>query len=304
VPDPYHVWLSEIMLQQTVVATVIPYYTRFLAAYPSIEDLAIAPLDDILALWAGLGYYARGRNLHACAKAVAALRGFPREVAALRLLPGIGPYTASAIAAIAFSLPALPVDGNVERVAARLFAITAPMPAAKPAIAQAATRLLADADARAAPSDFAQALFDLGATICVPKAPRCLACPWAGHCAGHKAGIAASLPARAKKPARPHRTGIAYALIDGAGQVLLMRRPPTGLLGGMLGLPEAPPAPANWQDAGTIGHVFTHFSLTLRVQTARTDALPADAVRAPARTAPLPSLMRKALDAALLRLEA
>jgi A/G-specific adenine glycosylase len=134
VPDPYHVWLSEIMLQQTVVATVIPYYTRFLAAYPSIEDLAIAPLDDILALWAGLGYYARGRNLHACAKAVAALRGFPREVAALRLLPGIGPYTASAIAAIAFSLPALPVDGNVERVAARLFAITAPMPAAKPSI--------------------------------------------------------------------------------------------------------------------------------------------------------------------------
>jgi A/G-specific adenine glycosylase len=301
--DPYHIWLSEIMLQQTVVATVIPYYVRFLAAYPDIEALAAAPLDDILALWAGLGYYARGRNLHACAKAVAAFGGFPREVAALRQLPGIGPYTANAIAAIAFNQPVLPVDGNVERVSARLFAIATPLPAAKPALAAAAARLIDDPAAAAAPSDFAQALFDLGATICAPKAPRCLACPWAPHCAGHKAGIAASLPARAKKPARPHRTGTAYALIDTAGDVLLIRRPPSGLLGGMLGLPEAPPAAAAWQSAGAVEHVFTHFSLTLAVQVARVPALPAGAVRAPAATAPVPSLMRKALDAALVRLD-
>jgi A/G-specific adenine glycosylase len=291
------------MLQQTVVATVIPYYQRFLTNYPTVEALAAAPLDDILALWAGLGYYARGRNLHACAKAVAALCGFPRDVAGLRQLPGIGPYTANAVAAIAFGLPVLPVDGNVERVTARLFAIATPMPAAKPALAQAAATLLNDPDAAAAPSDFAQALFDLGATICAPKAPRCLACPWVQHCAAHKAGIAASLPARTKKPARPHRTGTAYALIDAAGDVFLIRRPPSGLLGGMLSLPETPPAAANWQRAGDVEHVFTHFSLTLTVQVARTKTLPADALRAPATTAPLPSLMRKALDAALVRLD-
>jgi A/G-specific adenine glycosylase len=146
-------------------------------------------------------------------------------------------------------------------------------------------------------------LFDLGATICAPKAPRCLACPWVQHCAAHKAGIAASLPARTKKPARPHRTGTAYALIDAAGDVFLIRRPPSGLLGGMLSLPETPPAAAKWQRAGDVEHVFTHFSLTLTVQVARTKTLPADALRAPAATAPLPSLMRKALDAALVRLD-
>jgi A/G-specific adenine glycosylase len=302
-PDPYHIWLSEIMLQQTVVATVIPYYQRFLDTYPTVEALAAAPLDDILALWAGLGYYARGRNLHACAKDVAALGGFPRDVAALRQLPGIGPYTANAIAAIAFGVPVLPVDGNVERVTARLFAITTPVPAAKPALAQAAARLLDDPAAAAAPSDFAQALFDLGATICAPKTPRCLACPWVRQCAAHKAGIAASLPARTKKPAKPHRTGTAYALIDAAGDILLIRRPPSGLLGGMLSLPETPPATAQWQQAGDVQHVFTHFSLTLTVQVARTKTLPEAALRAPAATAPLPSLMRKALDAALVRLK-
>ena len=284
------------MLQQTVVATVIPYYEKFLAAYPAIEQLGAAPVDEVLGMWAGLGYYARARNLHACAKAVAALGGFPRTIEGLRALPGIGPYTANAVGAIAFGLPALPVDGNIERVAARIFHIEAPLPAAKPAIAAAATQLMNDKAARAAPGDFAQALFDLGATICTPRSPACGICPWLGHCAAHAGGIAADLPRRAKKPARPRRTGIAYVLLDAADEVFLIRRPPRGLLGGMLALPEAPPVEAEWREAGAIEHVFTHFALTLSVRVAR-ETLPAGALSAPAATAPLPSVMRKALDA-------
>jgi A/G-specific adenine glycosylase len=285
------------MLQQTVVATVIPYYAKFLVAYPAIQNLAAAPVDEVLGLWAGLGYYARARNLHACAKAVAEAGEFPKTVEALRALPGIGPYTANAIGAIAFSLPVLPVDGNIERVAARIFAITAPIPAAKPIIAKAAEVFLSDSAARRAPGDFAQALFDLGATICVPLRPKCGICPWRGHCAAEQQGIAADLPLRAKKPERPRRTGIAYVLMDRTGDVFLIRRPPSGLLGGMLALPETPPMQANWQDAGDVKHVFTHFALTLSVKALRTKTLPKGALRAPAATAPLPSVMRKALDA-------
>jgi A/G-specific adenine glycosylase len=295
--DPYHVWLSEIMLQQTVVATVIPYYQKFLAAYPTIAALAAAPAEEVLGMWAGLGYYARARNLHACAQAVAARGDFPRDIEGLRALPGIGPYTANAVGAIAFGLPVLPVDGNIERVAARVFAITSPLPGAKPAIAAAAHTFMQDAAARAAPGDFAQSLFDLGATICTPKNPDCERCPWSGHCAGRGGGIAADLPARAKKPARPERTGIVFVLMDRADDVLLIRRPDKGLLGGMLALPESAPAPADWRDAGEIRHIFTHFGLTLAVRAARVPKLPDAALRAPAATAPLPSVMRKALDA-------
>jgi A/G-specific adenine glycosylase len=299
VADPYHVWLSEIMLQQTVVATVIPYFDKFLRRYPTIQHLAAAPLDDVLGQWAGLGYYARARNLHACAQAVTALGAFPRDLAGLRLLPGIGPYTAAAIAAIAFGIPALPVDGNIERVASRIFGITDPLPAGRPAIGRAAARLLEDPAARTHPGDFAQALFDLGAGVCTPRAPSCGRCPWLGACAGQAAGIAATLPARQPKTARPHRTGTAYVLLDAADDVLLIRRPPHGLLGGMLALPESPPAAADWRDAGAISHIFTHFSLALGVRAARVAVLPAAALRAPAATAPLPTVMRKALNAGL-----
>ena len=286
------------MLQQTVVATVRPYYAKFLAAYPRIEDLAAASVEEVCGHWAGLGYYARARNLHKCAQAVAALGAFPRSIEGLRALPGIGPYTANAIGAIAFGLPVLPVDGNIERVAARIFAIGTPIPAGKPEIAAAAQGFIQDKAAQAAPGDFAQALFDLGATICTPKSPDCAACPWRAQCRAHRQGIAASLPARRKKAEKPHRAGTAYALLDEAGDVLLIRRPPRGLLGGMLVLPEDPPVSARWREAGSIAHVFTHFTLTLNVFWARRKALPADALRAPAATAPLPSVMRKALDAA------
>ena len=269
------------MLQQTQVATVIPYYLKFLTAYPTIYALAAAPVDEVLGHWAGLGYYARGRNLHACAKQVSRLGGFPETYRELLALPGIGPYTAAAIGAIAFRLPLLPVDGNIERVAARIYAITAPIPAARTIIAKAASAFLGEAAARAAPGDFAQALFDLGATICTPRSPACALCPWIGSCRGQAQGIAASLPVRAPKLPRPKRTGAVYALLDEAGQVFLLRRPDKGLLGGMLALPETPPAAANWRIAGSIAHVFTHFSLTLEVHVARVKALP-PGVAAPA----------------------
>ncbi len=285
------------MLQQTVAATARPYYAKFLAAYPSVEALAAASVEEVCALWAGLGYYARARNLHECARLVAARGGFPADIAGLRALPGIGPYTASAIAAIAFGLPALPVDGNVERVTARIFAIREALPAAKPHIARAAAGMMTDADARAAPGDFAQALFDLGATLCTPRSPDCLICPWTAHCRGRALGLAASLPRKAAKAERPRRRGLAYVLLDARDDVLLWRRPPRGLLGGMLALPETPPVAAPWREAGEVTHVFTHFRLAMEVRAARVPALPDSALRAPAATAPLPSVMRKALDA-------
>jgi A/G-specific adenine glycosylase len=311
--DPYRVWLSEIMLQQTTVAAVLPYYERFLTRFPDVATLAAAPEDAVMAAWAGLGYYARARNLHACARAVAAVGGFPVTLDGLRALPGIGPYTAAAIGAIAFGLAVVPVDGNVERVASRVFALTESLPGARPALHAAAARLGEDAAARARPSDFAQALFDLGATLCTPAAPACALCPWRAGCAGHRRGIAATLPRRAAKPARPLRHGVQFWLADAAGRVLLRRRPPRGLLGGMTELPgtpwrEAPwsdeealahaPMRAEWRDLGRIRHVFTHFELDLRVFSARVPA-----IRAEGRLCPdsaleheaLPSVMRKCI---------
>lgn len=311
-PDPYRVWLSEIMLQQTTVAAVIPYYERFLTRFPNIAALAAAPEAEVMAAWAGLGYYARARNLHACARAVVARGGaFPPDIAGLRALPGVGPYTAAAIGAIAFGLPAVPVDGNVERVTSRVFAIAAPLPGAKPAVAAAAARLGADPAAQSRASDFAQALFDLGATVCTPAAPACGLCPWMAACAGRRAGIAAELPRKAPKPARPVRYGVHFWVQDEQGRVLLRRRPPQGLLGGMTELPGTPwraepwtpdewralaPLAAVWQAAGEVRHGLTHFELRIDVMRARVAQIDAegflraaDALDAEA----LPSVMRK-----------
>jgi A/G-specific adenine glycosylase len=302
------------MLQQTVVATVIPYFQRFVARYSTIQALAAAPEDEVLGMWAGLGYYARARNLIACARVVAAQGGFPETIEELRGLPGIGAYTAAAIGAIAFGVPVVPMDGNVERVVARIHAIETPLPQAKAALAEAAARLIEDKAARGAPGDFAQALFDLGATICTPRNPSCLICPWQASCAGRAQGIAAELPHKAPKTARPARFGTAYVMRDEAGRIGLQRRPPQGLLGGMLGVPgsiwaampspDAPPfAPdAVWRDAGMVRHVFTHFTLELRVLAAPVKALPETLIAAAAAT-PLPTVMRKAVTAGLAALD-
>ncbi len=313
--DPYRVWLSEIMLQQTTVAAVAPYYERFLQRFPDVAALAAAPEEAVMHAWAGLGYYARARNLHACARAVAAQGGFPRDVVALRALPGIGPYTAAAVAAIAFGVPVVPVDGNVERVAARVFAIGAPLPGAKAAIAAAAARLGADGAARARPSDFAQALFDLGATICTPAAPACAVCPWMTGCAGRRHGIAAGLPRKSPKPARKLRHGTSFWLTDGR-HVLLRRRPPRGLLGGMTELPGTPwraepwsradalvhaPMPAIWTPAGEVRHGFTHFELHIALFAAQVERIEGEGFLHPVaalEAAALPSVMRKCAAAA------
>ena len=311
VPDPYRVWLSEIMLQQTTVAAVIPYYERFLARFPDVAALATAPEEAVMQAWAGLGYYARARNLHACARAVVAAGGFPDSVEGLRGLPGIGPYTAAAIGSIAFAIPVVPVDGNVERVAARVFAIEAPLPGAKAAIAAGAQALGADLAARARPADFTQALFDLGATVCTPTAPACAICPWCSGCAARARGIAAELPRKAPKRARPLRHGVHFWLIDAQGQVLLRRRPPRGLLGGMVELPGTPwrdtpwspaealahaPQPADWRPAGQARHGFTHFELSIDLFAASVPAIAGEGFLRPVVALDgeaLPSVMRK-----------
>jgi A/G-specific adenine glycosylase len=315
--DPYRVWLSEIMLQQTTVTAVIPYYERFLSLFPTVEALAAAEDGAVMTAWAGLGYYARARNLLACARAVAPLGAFPRTVEGLRALPGIGDYTAAAVGAIAFGLPVIPVDGNVERVVSRLFAIDTPLPAAKPAIRTGAARLAEDVAARAAPSDTAQALFDLGATLCTPTAPACALCPWADVCEGRLRGIAATLPRRAPKAERPRRYGVHFRLSDGAGRVLLRRRPPRGLLGGMIEIPGTEwraepwrkaealalaPTAAPWVAWGVVRHVFTHFELLLDVYGAMLPVIPAAVLgdgflcpEADLSAQALPSLMAKCL---------
>jgi A/G-specific adenine glycosylase len=314
--DPYHVWLSEIMLQQTTVAATIPYYERFLTRFPTVQKLAAAPLSDALAAWAGLGYYARARNLHACARAVVAAGGFPRDLAGLRALPGIGEYTAAAVSAIAFGAPAVPVDGNVERVVARLYAVKAELPRAKPLLRELASRVGADPAARDRPSDFAQALFDLGATICTPARPTCALCPWMAGCAGRRAGIAAELPRRAPVRQRPLRHGVHFWLADAEGNVLLRRRPPAGLLGGMTELPGTDwrtepwaaadalalaPMLAAWQPAGQVRHGFTHFELTIDLFAARVERIEAAGFPRPIDTLAheaLPSVMRKCVNMA------
>ena len=321
-PDPYHVWLSEIMLQQTTVAAVKPYFARFLARFPDLRALAAATQAEVLPYWAGLGYYARGRNLHACAQSLAARQfTFPRDVASLERLPGIGPYTARAIAAIAFGVPVVPVDGNVERVVSRLFAIETPLPAARPTLAREAARLGDQPAARAAPSDFAQALFDLGATICTPRKPACGLCPWRGACAGQRTGIAETLPRKTPKAASPVRYGAQFFLVDTEDRVLLRRRPPTGLFAGMMELPGTAwraetwsaaealahaPMPAAWAAAGTVRHTLTHRELVLDVYAATVPAITAPLLAnggelhivAELGNAALPTVMRHCIDAA------
>lgn len=269
--DPYRVWLSEIMLQQTSVAAVIPYFERFTTRWPTVEALAATQDAEVMAAWAGLGYYARARNLLACARAVVRDHGgrFPQTEAALRTLPGIGGYTAAAIASIAFGEPAVVVDGNIERVVSRLFAISEPLPAAKRPIAAHAAALTP----ATRPGDHAQAMMDLGATICRPRAPLCLVCPLSNGCVARAEGDPEAYPVKAAKSARPSRTGRAYVL-EHDGAVLLERRPARGLLGGMTGFPADPPAAADWTPKGHVAHLFTHFGLTLEVLHAEADAKP------------------------------
>lgn len=289
--DPYRVWLSEVMLQQTTVAAVKPYYARFLARWPTVRDLARAEDAAVMTEWAGLGYYARARNLLKCARAVTDAHGgrFPDTEAALLALPGVGAYTAAAIAAIAFGRRAVVVDGNVERVMARMFAIETPLPAAKPAL-----RVLADAMTPADRSgDYAQAVMDLGATLCTPRGPACGLCPWRGACEGQRAGLAERLPAKAAKAERPTRRGVAFWIQRRDGAVLLRQRPARGLLGGMMEVPgtdwtEGPmpdpgtavadSAPLPFEDwravPGLVRHTFTHFHLEVTVVMARVGANP------------------------------
>jgi A/G-specific adenine glycosylase len=264
-PDPYRVWLSEVMLQQTTVAAVKPYFAAFTSRWPDVAALAAAPEEEVMRAWAGLGYYARARNLIACARAVAGEHGgrFPREEAELRALPGIGAYTAAAIAAIAFGKRTVVVDGNVERVTARLFAVGEPLPGGRARLHKLVGRLTPDAGA----GDFAQAMMDLGATICTPRSPRCPACPVAAWCAARAEGRPEAYPVKAPKLAKPQREWTGYWLRQD-GHVLLVRRPPRGLLGGMLALPVEAPAAADWREIGAVAHVFTHFSLTMRVMAA------------------------------------
>ena len=272
-PAAYRVWLSEIMLQQTTVAAVAPYFERFVARWPTVEALAGAQDGEVMAAWAGLGYYARARNLLACARAVAARGGaFPRTEAGLRELPGLGAYTAAAVAAIAFGEQAVVVDANVERVVARLFAIREPLPAARRAIRGHAAEVTPDARS----GDFAQAMMDLGAGICTTRKPRCLLCPLARQCMACGAGDAEAYPVRPAKAARPHRRGMAF-WIAREGAVWLVRRAGKGMLGGMRALPDdgwaarrdgsgSAPLAGPWQDGGAVAHVFSHFSLALNLQ--------------------------------------
>lgn len=310
-PDPYRVWLSEIMLQQTTVAAVRGYFERFTTLWPDVAALAAAPDAEVMAEWAGLGYYARARNLLACARNVTRERGgrFPDTEQGLRALPGIGPYTAAAIAAIAFDRPAVVVDGNVERVVARLHAVTTSLPAAKPVLAGLAAGLTP----QLRPGDHAQAMMDLGATVCTPRRPGCGSCPVRSACAARAAGLETTLPMKTAKPTKPTRHGHVYLArrIDGAW--LLERRPERGLLGGMLGWPgsewsdnpePAPPLEGAWRCLGEeVRHSFTHFHLRLSVHILEppVTATPSRGNFVEARDfrpAALPTVMRKAFDLA------
>ena len=323
-PDPYRVWLSEIMLQQTTVKAVLPRYGLFLRFWPDVEALARAELGEVLAAWAGLGYYARARNLHACAREVVERHGgqFPASEAGLRALPGIGDYTAAAIAAIAFGEQAAPVDGNIERVVARLFAVTTPLPGAKTEIRALARSLTPNERS----GDFAQAMMDLGATLCTPRRPACGLCPVRVECRGYAQGLAEVLPYREERSERPVRRGVTFVALRSDGAVLLRQRPLKGLLGCMLETPSSPwaeekgdsgtgtghaPIKANWQKLpGLVEHTFTHFHLELSVYRAEVglDAVPKRSA-GPSRCrwlmprelagAALPSVMRKVLGHAL-----
>ncbi len=320
-PDPYRVWLSEIMLQQTTVAAVKPYFAAFLARFPSVSALAEAPTDAVMSAWAGLGYYSRARNLHACARAVMTDHGgvFPDTEEGLRALPGIGAYTAAAVAAIAFDRHAAAVDGNVERVISRLWALETPLPAGRKAVASA-TLALVPPDR---PGDFAQALMDLGSAICTPRKPACALCPWRAPCRARQAGTQESYPRKLAKKEGKLRRGAAFVAVRADGALLLRTRPPRGLLGGMAEVPTtawsadfqlagalgAAPLEASWRlGNAAVRHVFTHFPLELAVYAAE---VPADAAAPPGarftpliaiKAEPLPSLMLKVVDAGLATL--
>ncbi|MCR9070540.1 MAG: A/G-specific adenine glycosylase [Alphaproteobacteria bacterium] len=318
-PDPYRVWLSEIMLQQTTVVTVGPYFQRFTARWPSVEALAAADLDEVLSEWAGLGYYARARNLHRCAIAVAGDHGgrFPDTETGLKTLPGVGDYTAAAVAAIAFDRPATILDGNVERVIARLRRVTDPLPASKPTLKARAAEITPDER----PGDYAQAIMDLGATVCTPRKPKCLTCPWSDACVARVEGVAEDLPRNLPKKAKPTRRGTCFFVVDRDGSVLLRRRPESGLLGGMQEVPSSPwteellpsgdagaHAPlegVRWRELpGHVRHTFTHFHLELTVLSGRIEDGPpvADARWWPVDRlgeAALPTVMAKVVRHAL-----
>ena len=273
-PDPYRVWLSEVMLQQTQVASVRPYFEAWTARWPSFAALAAADDADVMAAWAGLGYYARARNLLACARVVAARGGLPDTESDLRKLPGIGDYTAAAIAAIAFGRRAVVVDANVERVVSRLFAIAEPLPGARPAIRAATDTITPDARA----GDFAQAMMDLGSMVCTARSPRCLLCPLREDCAAYAMGTPDAFPIKAVKKAKPQRFGTLF-WAERDGRVLLVRRPDKGMLGGMRALPTGPwsdsdpgtegaPFAADWRAIGLVRHGFTHFDLACTVMVA------------------------------------
>ncbi|MGE3302993.1 MAG: A/G-specific adenine glycosylase [Hyphomonadaceae bacterium] len=311
--DPYRVWLSEIMLQQTGTAAVAPYFEQFLAQWPSVAALAAAPREAVLSAWAGLGYYARARNLHAAAQRLAS-EGFPDTEADWRALPGVGAYTAAAIAAIAFGRAANAVDGNIERVMARWFAVETPLPDAKQRLRALAATFVTDER----PGDWAQALMDLGATICTPRAPKCSACPVRASCAAHAAGSPEAFPRKRAKTTRPRRFGVAFWL-ERAGLVQVTTRPDEGLLGGMTALPSTPwrdapwteeearayaPAAGDWVRAGAVSHVFTHFALEMGVWVLRGAGAPgAGWRRAEEAARGMPTVFRKAAERARLAVE-
>ncbi len=315
-PDPYRVWLSEVMLQQTTVAAVKSYFAVFTQRWPNVQALANAADEDVMAAWAGLGYYARARNLLACAREVTRHRNgrFPETADALRDLPGIGDYTSAAIASIAFDEPAPVVDGNIERVTTRLYAIETPLPAARKAIRMRVAEMTPQSRA----GDFAQAMMDLGATICTPRSPTCILCPVSEGCVARQEGRQDEFPKKLAKKAKPSRRGAAFVARRARdGAILLRRRPASGMLGGMAepfttdwssktdgatGSSAAPFA-ADWRRAGEVTHGFTHFDLTLEVWLATIEAEPTDAgwwaQAGDLNAAGLPTLMRKAVEAAL-----
>jgi A/G-specific adenine glycosylase len=315
-PDPYRVWLSEIMLQQTTVEAVKPYFQAFLSKWPDVKTLAAADTDDVMRGWAGLGYYSRARNLKKCADIVASEHGgaFPDTEEGLRALPGVGAYTAAAVAAIAFGRPAAVVDGNVERVVTRLFAIDTPLPKAKAEV-RARVQAMLPHDR---PGDFAQAMMDLGATVCTPRRPSCMLCPANGNCAALRHGDPELYPVKAPKAEKPQRVGAAFVAVRNGNAILLRKRPDTGLLGGMSEAPttawtarvdgatsaDAAPFPAEWSRTGSISHVFTHFALELavyRADVADAPLKPGDrwARLADIHNEALPTVMKKAIEAAI-----
>ncbi|MEL6258987.1 MAG: A/G-specific adenine glycosylase [Pseudomonadota bacterium] len=304
-PDPYRVWLAEIMLQQTTIPHATRYFAAFTARWPRIEDLASAKDDEVMAAWAGLGYYARARNLLKCAREVARSGAFPTTETELLTLPGIGPYTAGAVAALAFGRRTAAVDGNVERVFARVLALDAPFPKGKAAIRPIVERLV-PADR---PAEFAEGLMDLGATVCTPKSPNCLICPLRPLCSAHEMGTPDAFPKKEKKTPKPTRYGVVFVVSDGQS-MLVERRPERGLLGGMLGLPgtewreSAPsdfkanaPEAADWRHRGEIRHVFTHFTLILEVW--RSNSPPKGLTLSVNNLDDLPSVFKKAARLAL-----